>query len=68
VLEVNGFMTDPSGGTRARSSGTAQINLRDIGITFNTPPEDGVVVIDDRVHIGLEIEAIREPTDLHGKD
>jgi hypothetical protein len=40
----------------------------DIGITFNTPPEDGVVVIDDRVHIGREIEAIREPTDLHGKD
>jgi len=50
-----------------RFSGTAQINLRDFGITFNAPPEDGGVVIDHRVHIGLEIEAIREPTDLHGK-
>jgi len=60
-LEPNGFGPDAWGGTRAGFSVSTEISRKDFGIDFNMPLEGGGVVIGDKVHVSLEIEAILEP-------
>ena len=55
TVEANGFGSDPCGGQRAGSAGTAQINRRDFGIAI---PMGGGGVVSDKVSISLEIEAV----------
>jgi polyisoprenoid-binding protein YceI len=58
TVEVNGFAPDPFGGQRAGFSTTAQINRRDFGIDITIPMDGGGVVVDDKVSISVEIEAV----------
>jgi polyisoprenoid-binding protein YceI len=62
-VEPNGFGPDAWGGTRAGFSATAEISRKDFGIDFNMPLDGGGVVIGDKVHVILEIEAILKPAD-----
>jgi polyisoprenoid-binding protein YceI len=63
AVELNGFATDPWGGTRAGFSATAQINRRDFGIDVSLPMDGGGVVVGDKIQIALEIEAVLRSPD-----
>jgi polyisoprenoid-binding protein YceI len=63
AVELNGFTTDPWGGTRAGFSATAQINRRDFGIDVSLPMDGGGVVVGDKIQITLEIEAVLRSPD-----
>jgi polyisoprenoid-binding protein YceI len=58
TLEINGFGPDAFGGTRAGFSASTDISRKDFGIEFNMPLEGGGVVVGDKVHVALEIEAV----------
>ena len=58
AVEVNGFGPDAFGGTRAGFSASTEISRKDFGIEFNMPLDGGGVVVGDKVHIALEIEAV----------
>ena len=58
-LEVNGFVADPWGATRAGFSATGEIDRRDFGLNANTPLADGGLLVGYEVHVALEIEAVR---------
>ena len=57
-LEINGFGPDPFGGTRAGFTATGEINRRDFNVNFNSPMENGGVVVADKVALALEVEAV----------
>ena len=56
-VEVNGFTTDPYGGTRVGFTATTELDRRDFGITPD-PPFDGDTVVGNTVRAVLEIEAV----------
>jgi polyisoprenoid-binding protein YceI len=58
TLDVNGFTSDPWGGTRAGFSATAEINRKDFGITTEIPMDGGGAVVGDKIQIFIEIEAV----------
>lgn len=58
TFELNGFITDPQGATRAGFSATASINRKDFHVNFDGV-QNGVAVVGDRIDIHVEIEAIR---------
>lgn len=60
-LEVNGFVADPWGGTRAGFSATGEIDRRDFGLDA-TAPLAGGTLLSYEVQIALEIEAVLTQT------
>jgi polyisoprenoid-binding protein YceI len=58
-LELNGFSPDPYGGYRAGFTATGEIDRRDFNVSFNAPMANGGVVVADKIHLHLEIEAVR---------
>ncbi|HEV7649620.1 MAG TPA: YceI family protein [Actinophytocola sp.] len=60
-VELNGFTTDPWGGTRAGFSATTQINRKDFNVNFEGV-QNGVAVVADKIDIHIEVEAVlRQP-------
>jgi polyisoprenoid-binding protein YceI len=60
-LEVHGFQPhSPFGDSRTGFTATAEIDRRDFGIVFDVPLEGGGVGLGHKVHVTLEIEAIRQ--------
>jgi polyisoprenoid-binding protein YceI len=57
ALEFSGVGADPWGGTRAGFSATAEISRSEFGVDLHMPLDGGGVVVGDKVHIHLEIEA-----------
>jgi len=57
AFELNGFMNDPYGGTRAGFSATAQINRKDFNVNFEGV-QNGVAVVADKIDIHIEVEAV----------
>ena len=57
-LELNGFGPDPFGGYRAGFTATGEINRRDFNVNFESPMQNGGVVVADRINLHLEIEAV----------
>ena len=57
AVEVNGFGSDPYGGTRAGLSAIGEINRTDWGITANMALPTGGVVVGERIQLVIEIEA-----------
>jgi polyisoprenoid-binding protein YceI len=55
--EFGGIAKDPWGNTKAGFEGTATINRKDWGLTWNAPLETGGVLIADKIKLVLEIEA-----------
>jgi polyisoprenoid-binding protein YceI len=61
TFELNGFMSDPYGGTRTGFSGTAQINRKDFNVNFEGV-QNGLAVVGDKIEIFVEVEAnLRQP-------
>ena len=54
-FEINGFVPDPGGGTRAGFSATGEINRLDFGVCTN-PPILGLA--SEKVHLEIEAEAV----------
>ena len=57
AVEVNGFGSDPYGGTRAGLSAIGEINRTDWGITANMALPTGGVVVGERIQLVIEVEA-----------
>lgn len=57
-LELNGFGPDAYGGYRAGFTASTEINRSDFGISISMPMDGGGVVVSDKIHIALEIEAV----------
>ncbi|HEX5587559.1 MAG TPA: YceI family protein [Acidimicrobiia bacterium] len=58
VVEFDGAVTDPWGGTRAGFTAKAEVNREDFGLTWNQVLEGGGVVVGKTVTIEIEAEAI----------
>jgi polyisoprenoid-binding protein YceI len=54
-FEINGFVPDPGGGTRAGFSATGELNRLDYGVCTN-PPILGLA--SEKVHLEIEAEAV----------
>jgi polyisoprenoid-binding protein YceI len=50
---------DPGGKMRRGATGTAKVNRKDFGITWNRTLDAGGLVVGDEVHISVEIELIK---------
>lgn len=59
-VEVLGQAKDPWGNERAAFSATTAIDRREFGLTWNQVLETGGVMVGERVHIAIEIEAVRQ--------
>ena len=62
VWEFGGLVKDPWGATRAGFEGSATINRKEWGLTYNTALETGGVLIADKVKLVLEVEAAKRVT------
>lgn len=62
-----GEFNDPMMGHRIGYSGTARINRKDFGLTFN-PVLDGRFVVSDEINISLEGELIEQVEDAESAD
>lgn len=60
VWEFGGIAKDPFGNTKAGFEGTATINRKDWGITWNAALETGGFLVADKVKLVLEIEANKQ--------
>lgn len=58
ALEVNGTVEDQRGNLHAGFTATGKINRQDFGVSFSKTLETGGLVVDDIVHITIEIEGI----------
>ena len=62
TVEVEGptpEIKDPGGKMRRGATGTAKINRKDFGITWNRTLDTGGLVVGDEVNISVEIELIK---------
>lgn len=57
-LEYNGTAVDPYNNTRVGFEGTATIDRKDFGLTYNAALETGGILIGENVNLELEISAI----------
>ena len=57
-LELNGFSPDPFGGYRAGFTASGELNRRDFNVNFESPMQNGGVVVSDKITLHLEIEAV----------
>lgn len=62
VWEFGGLAKDPWGATKAGFEGSATINRKDWGLTYNAALETGGVLIADKVKLVLEVEAAKRVT------
>lgn len=58
--EFGGIAKDPFGATRAGFEGSATINRKDWGLTYNAALETGGVLVADTVKLVLEVEATKK--------
>jgi polyisoprenoid-binding protein YceI len=62
TFELNGFTSDPWGGTRAGFSATGQLNRKDFDVNFDGV-QNGLAVVADKIDIHIEVEAVlRQPS------
>jgi polyisoprenoid-binding protein YceI len=54
-------VTDPWGGFRRGATGTARIDRRDFGITWNTALDSGGMLVGNEVTIYVEVEWVKKP-------
>lgn len=56
----DGQATDPFGNTRVGFDGSATINRKDFGVTWNAALETGGVLVGDKVVLEFEVSAIKQ--------
>ena len=60
-LRFVGGDTDPFfGNVRAGFEGTGRLDRREWGITWNTPPDSGGLLVSDRIHLEFELSLIEQ--------
>lgn len=59
-LSYQGSATDPFGNTRLGFEGSATINRKDFGITWNAALETGGVLVGDKVVLEFDVSAIKQ--------
>jgi polyisoprenoid-binding protein YceI len=57
-IEVGGVVKDPWGNERFGATATTTINRKDFGLTYNKVLEAGGLLVGNRIHITLDVEAI----------
>ncbi len=57
--ELTGTVVDPWGNTRVGLEGSAVVNRKDWGLTWNAALEAGGILVSDKVTLELEISAVR---------
>ncbi|MFC6018821.1 YceI family protein [Plantactinospora solaniradicis] len=60
-FEFNGSAVDTTGAERVGFSGTATINRRDFGVSFNAVLETGGVMVSEQIGLEFDISAVRVP-------
>lgn len=60
VWDFGGLAKDPWGNTKAGFEGSATINRKDWGLTYNAALETGGVLIADKVKLVIEVEAAKK--------
>lgn len=58
-LEFTGAAVDPYGNQRIGLEGSATINRKDFGVSWNAPLEAGGVLVSDKVVLEFEVSAIK---------
>jgi polyisoprenoid-binding protein YceI len=58
-FEFEGAATDPFGNLRVGFEGSAVINRKDYGITWNAALETGGVLVSDKITLEFEVSAIK---------
>ncbi len=58
--EFGGVAADPWGGVRTGFEGTATVNRKDWGLTWNVALETGGFLVSDKIKLVLEIEAAKK--------
>ena len=58
-VELTGTLADPWGNTRVGLEGSAVVNRKDWGLTWNAALEAGGILVSDKVTLELEISAVR---------
>jgi polyisoprenoid-binding protein YceI len=58
-FEQTGSARDPFGNLRVGFEGSATINRKDWGLTWNAAPETGGVLVSDRIKLDFDISAIQ---------
>ena len=61
MLEYTGTAVDPYGNTRLGLEGTATVNRKDWGITWNAALEAGGVLVSEKVTLEFEVSAVHSP-------
>jgi polyisoprenoid-binding protein YceI len=59
-VRYGGVVKDPWGKERAGFSVTGKINRKDYGLDWNTPLEEGGVILSDDVYINCEVELVKQ--------
>lgn len=59
-LELTGPARDPFGNDRIGLEGSAVVNRKDWGVTWNAPLETGGVLVSDKVTLEFEVSAIKQ--------
>lgn len=59
-VEATGTATDPFGNVRAGFEGTAEINRKDFGLTWNVALEAGGLLVSEKIKLQLDISAIKQ--------
>ncbi len=59
-VEATGIATDPFGNVRAGFEGTAEINRKDFGLTWNVALEAGGLLVSEKIKLQLDISAIKQ--------
>ena len=59
VISYIGASTDPYNNARAGFEGTAELNRKDFGLTWNSTLETGGVLVGDKVKITIDVSAIK---------
>lgn len=62
-LELSGPARDPFGNLRIGLEGSAVVNRKDWGITWNAPLEAGGVLVSEKVTLEFEVSAIKQQDD-----
>ncbi len=62
-LELVGTARDPFGNDRIGLEGSAVVNRKDWGITWNAPLEAGGVLVGEKVTLEFEVSAIKQQDD-----
>ncbi len=59
-VEATGTATDPFGNVRAGFEGSAEINRKDFGLTWNVALEAGGLLVSEKIKLQLDISAIKQ--------